>query len=573
MAVSSEEARTPPERALLIGVLGMTLALRLLHLSSALHSPLSYQPGPDEDYYLRLGQAVAAGHGHDSTDLLFMDPGYGYLLGALFKLTGVNLFAVYALQLVIDTATAAAVFLTGQLLNRPRAGLIGAALYGLTSTAIMFSTTLLKETWVTAFLTWWVVGGLALLKTQRKLPWLAFGVMCGAGVALRSTLWEMAVLTVLLPLAVRSPERRTLHAGTLSLAAAAGILLGLAPWSIRNEMAIGRFSPLPINSGIVLHQAYNKDNPDSSIWIPPFVSYSHPQEIWRGYAAEASRRAGRPLSPVEIDRFWRDQALQYIAANPAAVARAIALKGVTFLSASEIPNNRYSVEERMFSPVLRVLPPPSPWLLALGLAGLVWLALEDRRWLLVAAPIAVAWITFVLFWAEDRFRIHAAGALAFCAGYLVDRFWSSLREGSRLRPISLVMFSVALFSLSMYLGTLRPPPTVRWDHVVWGYIKMGRMDEAQAIASRVIRDQPTNAPLWEALGFTAAVRQQYGEARTCLERAIALRPRSHVAHYNLARTYLALGDRDHAAEQAHIAFEIDPLPEYKALLARIDKGE
>lgn len=573
MAESSEEVRTPPERALLIGVLGMTLALRLLHLSSALHSPLTYQPGPDEDYYLRLGQAVAAGQGHGSADLLFMDPGYGYLLGALFKLTGVNPAAVYALQLVIDTATAGAVFLIGQLLSRPRAGLIGAALYGLTSTAIMFSTALLKETWVTGFLTWWVVGGLALLKTERKLAWVAFGVMCGAGVALRSTLWEMSVLTLLLPFAVRAPERRTLQAGTLSLVAAAGILLGLAPWSMRNEAAIGRLSPLPINSGIVLHQAYNKDNPDSSIWIPPFVSYSHPGEIWRGYSAEASRRAGRPLSPVEIDRFWRDQAWDYMASNPTAVARAIAFKALTFLSASEIPNNRYSNEERMFSPVLRVLPSPSPWLLALGLAGLVWLAFEDRRWLLVAAPIATAWITFALFWAEDRFRIHAAGALAFCAGYFVDRFVSSARGSSRVRPYGLAMLVVTILALSTYLGIRRPPPAVRWDHIVWGYIKMGKLDEAQAIASRVVRDQPMNGPLWEALGFTAAVRQQYGEARTCLERAISLRPQSHVAHYNLARTYLALGDREHAAEQARIAFEIDPLPEYKALLARIEKGD
>jgi len=39
------------------------LALRVMHFSSALQSPLSYQPGPDEDYYLRFGEAVASGHG------------------------------------------------------------------------------------------------------------------------------------------------------------------------------------------------------------------------------------------------------------------------------------------------------------------------------------------------------------------------------------------------------------------------------------------------------------------------------------------------------------------------------
>src|SRR6201999_2502721 len=97
------EASNPPqpvsrERALIVGVLGLSLALRLVHLSSAMGSPLTYQLGPDEDYYERLGQAVAAGAGSSSPEFTFMDPGYGYLLGGLFKLLGVNLFVVYLLQ-------------------------------------------------------------------------------------------------------------------------------------------------------------------------------------------------------------------------------------------------------------------------------------------------------------------------------------------------------------------------------------------------------------------------------------------------------------------------------------------
>ncbi len=44
-------------------VLGVVLALRLIHFMSALHSPLSFQLSPDEDYYLKFAHAIAAGSG------------------------------------------------------------------------------------------------------------------------------------------------------------------------------------------------------------------------------------------------------------------------------------------------------------------------------------------------------------------------------------------------------------------------------------------------------------------------------------------------------------------------------
>ena len=116
----------PLKPIIVFGVLALALALRVAHLSSAMLSPLSYQPGPDEDYYLRFGEAVATGHGPLSPEFMFMDPAYGYLLGAVFRILGVNLFAVYLLQALLDTATAYAVYRIGTLLERPRAGLYGA---------------------------------------------------------------------------------------------------------------------------------------------------------------------------------------------------------------------------------------------------------------------------------------------------------------------------------------------------------------------------------------------------------------------------------------------------------------
>jgi len=568
---SSTAARNP---TVVFGVVAFVLALRLVHLSSALASPLSYQPGPDEEYYLRFGQAVAAGVGQDAPEFTFMDPAYGYLLGAVFKVAGLSLFTVYALQCLLDTFTAVGILVIGGQLGRPRAGLYGALLYGMASTAIMFCTTLLKEVWVTAFMTWWVAGALAVIRSERKLVWLAFGVYCGVGIGLRSTLLLMAVMGLLLPGFGAGPDARRFSkwAGKAALIFC-GVAVAVLPWSVRNDQAYGSVSPLPHNGGVVLHQVYNANNPESAIWIPEFVSYLSPSEIWRGYAAEAAKREGQTLSPPEVDRYWKAQALDYMRQNPGAVLGDMWRKALKFLSATEIPINRSLAEESMFSPLLRWLPAPAPWLLAMGIAGLIGFALDDRRWTLVAAPIVISFFTFAGFWAEDRFRLHCLPMLALCSGLWIDGLAANFLGGRKLKVLVFGAAAALIGGASFALGSANPPPPMHWDHIVWGYIKMGKIAEARNVAQRIAAEQPGNGPILEALGFTDIARGQYGEAVQDYQRAIEARPNSHVAHYNLAKLYLKLGDRERAAAEAAAAVNLYPADDYKALLEQIRAGQ
>ena len=109
------------------------LALRLLHLSSAVDSPFSYHLGADEDYYLQFGQWVAGISTADGHQFAFMDPAYGYLLGLVFMVTGSNPFAALFLQTVVDALTVTGICLVGHALGRMRGGIYGAMLYALTA--------------------------------------------------------------------------------------------------------------------------------------------------------------------------------------------------------------------------------------------------------------------------------------------------------------------------------------------------------------------------------------------------------------------------------------------------------
>ena len=573
-ATGRDVAQDGLPRLSLLLVLAVTLGVRLLHMGSALRSPLTYQPGPDEDFYFRFGQAVAGGGGALTPEFAFMDPAYGYILGLIFKLLGPNLFAVYFLQVLLDTVTAYCIFLIGRELGRPRAGLYAALLYGVTCTAVLFPSTLLKATWVANFMALWVLSALVLLRAQRTWAWFAFGILCGYGVALRSNLLLMTGLAaVLLPwLQVVWSKRPAAEAARRAVILVVGFALPIALLAVRNGEVSKSFSPLPNNGGVVLHQLYNPDNPRAVTWIPKFVNYSHPSEIWRGYSAEAQRRIGRALTPHEVDRYWRGQAVSYIGSHFGSVLGNMFRKLSEFVAYIEVPNNRSLVEERVFSPVLRALPSPFGWLFALGVPGIAILLARDRRAVLLVAPILATMVTVAIFFAEDRFRFHSVPALALGAGLFLDDVYVWIRSGQAKKWLVGLGASLLLGGTSVLLAQQMAQPQVTWDRAIWGYLKMGNKDRAKELALKAATDDPRNAKILEALGYIAFVEERYPDAVEHLRRAIEVKPDSHIARYNLAKALIKTGDRAGAFKEAESAVRLAPLPDYQALVEELSAG-
>lgn len=255
--------------------------------------------------------------------------------------------------------------------------------------------------------------------------------------------------------------------------------------------------------------------------------------------------------------------------HPGAVAEDVGRKTLKFFASADIPINRSLQEEGLFSFIIARLPAPAPWLLALGLAGLIWLGIEDRRWILLAVPLAIAMLTTALFWAEDRFRFHAFAILALCSGIWLDAMLRQI-QSRRFKPaIAFGTAAAALLSASFALGAGVNTPPLHWDQIVWGYIKMGRPKEAQVTADRVLRNQPDDAPILEAQAYLAVRRQDYTAAADAYEHALRVRPRSDQAHFNLAKVYMALNERQEALAQAKIAVDLNPDPDYRKLVAEL----
>jgi tetratricopeptide (TPR) repeat protein len=169
----------------------------------------------------------------------------------------------------------------------------------------------------------------------------------------------------------------------------------------------------------------------------------------------------------------------------------------------------------------------------------------------------------------DRFRFHAMAMLALCSGLWIDLLSRNVMNRPKRQALVFGAMAGLIGMVSVALGRANPPAPIHWDHIVWGYIKMGKIAEARTLAERIASEQPRNGPILEALGFTAIARQQFREAAQDYQRAIEIRPQSHVAHYNLAKVLLELGDRNQAEIEAKIAARLYPSADYQALLNHI----
>ena len=533
------------------------LLLRLLHMHYALAGPLTWQLGADEDFYWHFARDVAFGSGGLQDGWAFMDPLYAYLLGAILKL-GAGAFPLYILQIAIDCLSAFGMYRIAALLGRPRAGLIAIFVYAITGTAIAYTMALLKATWVAAFVVWWMYGALQLSRSGRPAGWLGFGLLCGAGVALRANLLLMAPLAVLCIGWLRWHRGDAPKALLVGIAAMlAGLALPLLLLTARNVAISDKYSPMPNNGGIVLHQIYNPENPEGRAGVPGFVGrYSAPGEIWDGYRAEAERRASTRLSPQAVDAYWREQAVIYIQSHRLQTVGNAIRKLREASAYPEVPNTRNYVDERIASPLLRALPLPFGWLFALGIPGLALLAWRDRHGILVLAPLAMGALTLAVFFAEDRFRFNVIAPFVIGTGIWLDALWRAA-AAQRWRVITAGIFiSLLLGAWSLMQARLLIPDFPSdWPRLVWGYLKSGQEDKAHAILEA---QPPDSAGVDELKGYLAVREEKWDLAIAALERAVTIRQDRHEVWHNFSLALEATGRTEDALAASAQALRLRP---------------
>ncbi len=506
----------------LLGVFGIALALRGLHLWQIHETPFFGTPSSDAQVYRALAEQIVGGDWLlAERGPFYLGPLYIYFQAAIRLVAGPSPLALASVQVLLSAATATGVCWLGQSMFGRAVGLtagLGAAVYGV---LIFYSGVPLPATLVVA------ANLLALALTVRALAvptaarWLAAGLAVGAAATARGNALLLASLVPFVAAARFgiAPVGRWLRP---SLWLGLGVCLAVAPVTVRNAVVAGEWVPLTTNLGSNLFIG-NHTGADGLFLTPP---------VWEGRILGASvggqyqsfrqvarRELGDPrASDSRVSAFWVGRTLDDIRESPLRWLRLLGRKAYYWAAAYEVPNNRSYEFSKRFSSLLRS--PLLGWGAVLPLAALgVWCT--RRSWREHAILLAFAFASFagvVAFFVTSRYRLPAVPVLLVYASLggwqLVD--WA--RAGQTRAWIAAL---AAILAIGAWIHAFAPTtrPVARWEHLGVAYEKQGRPEEALAAYDQALALAPGRGWALYEKGRLLVALGRPGEATPLLDAA------------------------------------------------------
>ncbi len=342
-------------------------------------------------------------------------PGLPLLAAGIYELSGgVHERLARVVLALVGSLSVLFCFLIGRRLAGFWAGLIGAAAVAIYPALLEYQGMLMSEPLAAALLSAAVLAMLWADDSTARKRWLAPGLLLGA-----LALTRPEYLAVSLPIAVVVFARRGRQSWRPGLEQAAIMLVGLvvviAPWTVRNEIVFGRFVPISTGGGQVLFSgSYMPSGGDPEkvgeevLARDPGLRAKLPAEprLEQILAALAAQRYPRMETDAALARMGRERLWSDVSEEP--------LEYLGFLGAKLANVWWHGPREVMREPVWEAL----HWaLLAFGLLGFGFLA-RDRRWeaLLLATVLLSATAIGLLLVASPRRALVTIPLLAALAG-------------------------------------------------------------------------------------------------------------------------------------------------------------
>lgn len=339
MATSTiEPTESPPHtpdsaarwRWRLCGIVVLALVVRLAIIVLTPHASLFGDPVS----YQRHAASIASGHGYPrseiaspSTPSAFRPPAYPYVLGGLYAAVGVHVLAARLLSALLGVLTVVLIAYLGRALWDERVGLVAAGLTAISLPLVALNETLLSESlFVPVEL---LLAGCLLMcvRDPRRIRWvLLSALLCGVAALTRvvADLWLLPLIVV-----VAASSRSRPQALRRVAAAIAVFLATLAPWTVRNAVAFHAFVPISTEGGFTMAGKYNSEAaaPNALEAVA-----RDPLDV-PGVVASVAHLYAQPhgVDEAQLDKAFRDDALDYMTAHPRAVVVSVWLDTLRLL--------------------------------------------------------------------------------------------------------------------------------------------------------------------------------------------------------------------------------------------------
>lgn len=290
----------------------------------------------DSHSYWELARTIADGKPYqfDSPDAkVFRTPGYPAVLAPLFLMWRGEppVWAARAESAILGTLGVGAIYLLGAMAFDGRVGYLAAWLAAILPGSIGLGVYVLSEAAFAPLLVLNVALVVAAWRAASRSASIGLALAAGLCAAAATLMRPSWLLFTPLAIAVGAlffpPRGRQLLLGA---AMVAGLVLGMAPWWVRNYRVIGHFVPTTLQVGASLYDGLSPQATGTSemSFVPRFVAEERTAERAANLPEADQTKASAPRDPFEyrLDRRMFNAAATWAQQHPIDVARLAVVK-------------------------------------------------------------------------------------------------------------------------------------------------------------------------------------------------------------------------------------------------------
>lgn len=555
--------------------------LRIAYLWEHAEDPEWHAPALDAAFHDYWAHALVSGDWspprfHPDPNIqgapYFRPPGYSWFLAGLYWLVGRDIIWVRTLQMLLGLLNLCLGYKVGLLYyGRPAARLVAFCI-AVSWPLIYFEGELLSPVLVIFFLMCVLLAAHACFFCPSVPRGMVLGILLGVlALVLPNALLLAPVLCLSLwkRLTVNCSGRL---ATKLLLPIPLGLIIAVAPATVRNYLVSGELVLITSNAGVNLYIGNNPEADGFTARIPLLGSMTGLQG-WTCFDQPAivrgvERVEKRSLGAGAVSAHFASKAWQYIRDNPMETLTRYIRKCWLFLGPIEVANNRELEVVREDSMVLSWLPGWSFWfpLAIFGCAILVLPRNPEGLWggrcgMWIVGLIFWIWVaSYLPFFVAGRYRAPLLPILALFAAPCIEWFWRQCKLRCWRKLCLGLAVLVPLFGFARIpVGDYRPDRSNHCFQRADAYRMLGKSDlaiegyrESIALAAGAV------PVVYNNLGSSLLVKGEYDEALKCLLKSVELSPSYSDGYYNLGLAFAARGADPDAIRAFRRAVALNP---------------